>query len=109
MITTNEAIQVLYWALNRLDGHNYIIDGYGTVDPSAKLDAFSMAIDALAMQGEPVRHGHWENIADFGAGHCIGICSRCHARQRANNRSALIGGYRYCRWCGAKMDEVVSE
>lgn len=52
-------MQVLRWALNQLEGHNYIVDGYGTVAPSAKVDAFSMAIYALAMQGDPVRHGLW--------------------------------------------------
>lgn len=42
-----QAIKVLKWALNRMDGFQYIIDGNGTVDSSAKTRAFAMAICAL--------------------------------------------------------------
>lgn len=45
-----EAIEVLRWAINRLEGHHYIIDDNGTVYPSAKVNAFGMAIEALEKQ-----------------------------------------------------------
>lgn len=49
-MTYKEAIKVLKWALNRLDGWKYIIDSRGTINPLAKVEAFSMAIVALEKQ-----------------------------------------------------------
>lgn len=59
---------------------------------------------APSIEAEPVRHGVWENIVDFGGGDCYGYCSRCHTDHKAQNPTALKLSYRYCRWCGAKMD-----
>ena len=57
-MTYEEAKKVLKWALSLLDGHHYISDSYGTIDPTAKTTAFGMAIGAidkaLAMQWVPV-------------------------------------------------------
>ena len=51
-----------------------------------------------------VRHGHFENIVDFGNGKCFGFCSECYSEHEASNPTALKFAYQYCRWCGAKMD-----
>ena len=59
---------------------------------------------APTIEAEPVKCAKWEYIADFGDGNCYGHCSNCKTQHKAQNRTALIGSYRYCRWCGAKMD-----
>ena len=51
-----------------------------------------------------VVHGEWVHIKDYGGGNCSGHCSVCWTLQEADNPSALKGSFRYCRWCGAKMD-----
>lgn len=51
-----------------------------------------------------VVHGEWVHIKDYGGGKCSGHCSVCWTLQEADNPSALKGSFRYCRWCGAKMD-----
>lgn len=50
-----------------------------------------------------VVHGEWANIKDYGD-YCLGHCSVCWTPQGATFPSALKEGFRYCRWCGAKMD-----
>ena len=55
-----------------------------------------------------VVHGEWTNIRDYGD-YCLGHCSVCWAPQEAAFPSALKEGFRYCRWCGAKMDGDVDE
>lgn len=66
--------------------------------------AIVAVVDAPTIEAEPVKHGRWEHIVDFGAGNCYGSCSNCHTDHKAQNRTFLISSYRYCRWCGAKMD-----
>ena len=51
-----------------------------------------------------VRHGHFENIIAVKGSGCIGYCSECYTEHTASNPIALMSGYLYCRWCGAKMD-----
>lgn len=51
-----------------------------------------------------VVHGEWVHIKDCGGGKCSGHCSVCWTPQEAAFPSALKEGFRYCRWCGAKMD-----
>lgn len=53
---------------------------------------------------QEVKHGELKDIADFGNGICIGYCSHCGTEHRGKNPSLLIYSYKYCRWCGAKMD-----
>lgn len=53
---------------------------------------------------DAVKHGRWEYIADLGEGNCYGHCSNCKTQHKAQNPTALKLGYRYCIWCGAKMD-----
>lgn len=50
-----------------------------------------------------VVHGEWTNIRDYGD-YCLGHCSVCRTPQEVAFPSALKEGFRYCRWCGAKMD-----
>lgn len=51
-----------------------------------------------------VRHGEWKNVSDYGNGNCFGYCSACGTPQKAQHPTALIMDFKYCRWCGAKMD-----
>lgn len=51
-----------------------------------------------------VVHGKWVHIKDCGGGKCSGHCSVCWAPQEADNPSVIKEVFRYCRWCGAKMD-----
>jgi len=52
-------------------------------------------------QAEPIKHGHWIffKVADWGASNCK--CSVCGEEEFVIPTKP----YRYCRWCGAKMDE----
>lgn len=50
-----------------------------------------------------VVHARWVNVQTLGSG-CVGFCSNCMTPHKANNATALRMDYRYCRWCGAKMD-----
>ena len=51
-----------------------------------------------------VVHGRWVDVIDFGGGNCYGHCSKCSTPHKAENAVALRAAYRYCRYCGAKMD-----
>lgn len=65
---------------------------------------FERAIKATpTIEAEPVRHGHWINIWDEDDPDIstFGRCTRC------NEISERPLG-RYCKWCGAKMDEVTT-
>ena len=53
---------------------------------------------------QEVKHGKLNDITDFGNGVCFGYCSNCGSEHRAINPSVLKLSYRFCRWCGAKMD-----
>lgn len=66
--------------------------------------AYSFIEAAPSADVVEVVHGEWVHIKDYGGGKCSGHCSVCWAPQEADNPSALKGGFRYCRWCGAKMD-----
>ena len=45
----------------------------------------------------------WKNVVDFGGGNCFGYCSNCYTEHKAQNYTALISGYRHCRWCGKRL------
>lgn len=51
-----------------------------------------------------VKHGEWIGVADYGNGNCIAYCSVCGVTHKVENPTALKMFYKYCRWCGAKMD-----
>lgn len=91
-MTNEEAIRVLRWALNLLEGYNYIVDGYGTVDPSAKVDAFSTAIKAIEkqIQHKPTDRRRLSNIADGGN------CRKCGW--------FITQAFEFCPHCGQAID-----
>lgn len=70
-------------------------------DVSATISSKKNIPDADVVE---VVHGEWVHIKDYGGGKCSGHCSVCWTLQEADNPSALKGSFRYCRWCGAKMD-----
>lgn len=51
-----------------------------------------------------VKHGAWINVANYGNGNCFGYCSVCRTLHIAENATVLKAYYRFCHWCGAKMD-----
>ena len=62
-------------------------------------------LDAIpAADVQPVVHGGWIAVKDFGGGHCVGYCNKCRTIHTASNATALKLEYRFCRWCGARMD-----
>ena len=56
-------------------------------------------LDAPTVDAEPVRHGHWIN--DFSSPL---KCSSCGIVSKANEFT-LRTDFKYCPYCGAKMDE----
>lgn len=73
--------------------------------PEKSLDELINRIcDAPTEDVQEVKHGELKDITDFGNGVCIGYCSHCGTEHRGKNPSLLIYSYKYCRWCGAKMD-----
>ena len=58
-----------------------------------------MIDDAPTVDAEPVRHGHWIN--DFSSPL---KCSSCGIVSKANEFT-LRTDFKYCPYCGAKMDE----
>lgn len=98
-MTYEEAIKVLRWALNWLDGHNYIIDGYGTVDPSAKVNAFAKAIEALNKQ---IPHKPVGRHTDY-------RCSVCGTRVRSGQGSSSRTRDTVCRKCYTVIDWSADE
>ena len=64
-------------------------------------DALDAAIEsAPSVDAEPVRHGHWIN--DFSSPL---KCSSCGIVSKANEFT-LRTDFKFCPYCGAKMDEV---
>lgn len=64
-------------------------------------DAMKIIKEAPTIEAEPVRHGHWINVWDENDPNIstFGRCSKCDEKSKRP-----LG--RYCRWCGAHMDEV---
>ena len=74
------------------------------------------ALDVLKMVAEwlneaptvdvvEVVHSRFVRIADFGDGEgCFGHCEKCGTVHHSQSPVALKADYRWCRWCGAKMD-----
>ena len=56
--------------------------------------------DAPAVDAEPVRHGRWNKPA-YAAQDWIWRCSACKG---CTEFIAANVFYKYCPWCGAKMD-----
>ena len=81
-------------------------EDFGTPDERWRPESeFGAMIDALpAADVVEVVHGAWENIKDFGNGNCFGYCSVCGTDHKATGIADLMFSFKYCRWCGAKMD-----
>jgi hypothetical protein len=61
--------------------------------------------DAPTVDAVEVVLSRFVRIADFGDGEgCFGYCERCGTVHHAQSPVALKADYRWCRWCGAKMD-----
>ena len=67
-----------------------------------QFEAYEMAIEALRKESDV--HAHWEEIAP-GRGKLYFKCSNCSTTFVPSH--GLV--YKYCFYCGAKMDEVPSE
>ena len=89
-------------ALNRLCqencDHDYVKDKCQNCYVSAFIE-YAPAADVV-----PVVHGGWMAVKDFGGGHCVGFCNKCRTIHTASSATALKLEYRFCRWCGARMD-----
>lgn len=94
--------------IEREEALNLISDIFFATDPNGEEQCgvikCSKAIrNAPAADVAEVVHGEWTNIRDYGD-YCLGHCSVCWTPQGATFPTALKEGFRYCRWCGAKMD-----
>ena len=68
-------------------------------------DGYQQALKEMnAAEIERIRHGHWINIWDENDPN-TSTCGRCTKCNQVSKRP--LG--RYCRWCGAKMDEVKTD
>lgn len=78
-----------------------LLDAYDVAHKGPPGGARKLIQEAPTVDAEPVRHGHWINIWDENDSNTstFGRCTKC------NEISKRPLG-RYCRWCGAKMDEV---
>ena len=65
-----------------------------------QFEAYEMAIEALRKESDV--HAHWEEIAQ-GRGKLYFKCSNCSTTFVPSH--GLV--YKYCFYCGAKMDEEV--
>jgi hypothetical protein len=60
---------------------------------------------AKTVDAVEVVHSRFVRIADFGDGEgCFGYCEKCGTVHHAQSPVALKADYRWCRWCGARMD-----
>lgn len=106
LIDADKLVKKSYWAYPSIDHYclsKRVVD-VGDIDVAPTVDA------------EPVRHGHWIDVADkvyakFGE-HTY-VCSVCKKRAES-----FVGGSEnwwcahkpiFCPNCGAKMDEVKNE
>ena len=111
-MTYEEAIKVLRWALSRLEGHHYITDDYGTVDPSAKVNAFGMAIEALKMRipmkPKVTMHSYINSDDGFFSRY---FCPNCNLLICSEDKYGLFAGRKQeqCGRCGQAIDWEVSE
>ena len=60
-------------------------------------------IDIPAADVAPIRHGRWINCEWVESGFKFVCCSECN---HADMDSRL---YKYCPWCGARMDEEADD
>lgn len=72
--------------------------------PSIFTPAMNKVIETLLDDAQEIRHGYWEQYSVYGD---INFrCSECGKAKFHNGE--MIRKYRYCYYCGAKMDEQVT-
>lgn len=84
---------------------NVDIDGTVAVEVAERY--FLNLIDKTSTaDAAEVKHGHWKNVCVFND-NCIAICSNCRQliKERECNATAFKLENKFCRNCGAKMDE----
>lgn len=67
-----------------------------------------MIHDAPTIDAEPVRHGHWEHVRGVRVDEIV-QCSNPACRKETYAAAIFVRYGRYCPYCGAKMDEEVSD
>jgi hypothetical protein len=90
-----------------ITGHIMCVEnGYATVfDRFAKVICKFDLLDVPTVDAVEVVHSRFVRIADFGDGEgCFGHCEKCGTVHHSQSPVALKADYRWCRWCGAKMD-----
>lgn len=74
-------------------------------DPILKMAVNAVMDNVPEADAVEVVHSRFVRIADFGDGEgCFGYCEKCGTVHHAQSPVALKADYRWCRWCGAKMD-----
>ena len=91
------------------DAFEKVIDLAGQAETKSAYAAFWKAGKAIqqipTVDAAEVVHSRFVNVADFGDDQgCFGYCERCGTIHHAQHPVALKADYRWCRWCGAKMD-----
>lgn len=80
-----------------------LLDTYGTADrweeTIAKINSMP-SVDAVEQ-----KHGHWELAYVMSDNDHREFCSNCHYLRFRNNSA----DWRYCPYCGSKMDEVTED
>ena len=84
-----------------IDADALIVEGWHLERqaPSGKVLSMMSIADVPTADVEEVKHGEWEHrkwMDDFQH-----ICSVCHSTSRVHPESVP---YKYCPYCGAKMD-----
>lgn len=80
-----------------IEALEYLISGNCTDTPVEFSDEIELAIRVLKSYADvaEVKHGKWEDIADYDASFEYGVCSVCGGTTVCDE---------YCGKCGAKMD-----
>ena len=79
------------------------LDGMMAVSPTGYIHGDTIAdmiSDAPTIDAEPVRHGKWMPLPYDSGGYWK--CSSCETPTEASGANLL---YKYCPYCGARMDE----
>lgn len=81
-----------------------IFENAGWCDNADRDVAQDLLDKAPSVDAEPVRHGRWVQKKTITAFHHCSICGATHKMQASCNKYVL---FRYCPFCGAKMDQEV--
>jgi hypothetical protein len=97
---TVDAVEV-----DKIKLHHIIIDNEGVPEVKLQIGDRYFILRSDPVDVREVVHSRFVNVADFGDGEgCFGYCERCGTVHHAQSPVALKADYRWCRWCGAKMD-----